>query len=114
MIGKYEMSQGALEARRAYYRKRVTTKPRPKEVHRRYSLNVWENKAKALYGKNYVPAAPGKDISEQAAKLRREYQRNYRKNNAEKIRQYQSDYRKNHPEKVKQYVRDYWERKANT
>lgn len=114
MIGKYELSQGALEARRAYYRSRKTSHPESKELHRKYSLHVWENKAKALHGKNYVPALPGEEISRQAAQIRRDYQRDYRKKNAESVRRYQRDYRKKHPEKMKQYVRDYWERKAAT
>ena len=38
-----------------------------------YNVERWENKAKKTYGKNYIPAKPGEEISEQALKMRRDY-----------------------------------------
>lgn len=62
-----------------------------------YNVERWENKAKKTYGKNYIPAKPGEEISEQALKMRRDYQKAYRKA---------------HPEMYKRATAAYWERKA--
>lgn len=74
------MSKAAVRAQRQYY-----------------NVIRWENKAKKVHGKNYEPPAPGEPISAQALAIRREYQRNYRKE---------------HPDTFKRAQCKYWERKA--
>lgn len=43
----------------------------------------------------------------------REYMREYRENNKEKLNEYQRDWRKANSEKVKQYNETYWTNKEN-
>ena len=64
-----------------------------------YNVTRWENKAKKKHGKNYEPAKDGDEISAQALAIRREYQRNYRKE---------------HPDTFKRAQRRYWEKKAKS
>lgn len=66
--------------------------------HEYYNVTRWENKAKKLYGKDYVPAKPGEKISEQALMLRRQAAR---------------DYHRTHPEVYKRAQCKYWEKKAS-
>lgn len=47
-----------------------------------------------------------------AAAYHREYMKQYRKENAEKLRQKQNEWRKNNPDKVREYRKRYWEKKA--
>lgn len=46
-----------------------------------------------------------------AAAYHREYMREYRANNAERIRARQREWRKNNPEKVREYQERYWAKK---
>lgn len=52
------------------------------------------------------------NLSEKAVEARREYQRQYRKRNSEKILARQRKWRKENPEKAREYISRYWERKA--
>lgn len=52
------------------------------------------------------------EMSKEAKRMRNEYYKKYRLANAEKIRQYGKEWRKNNPEKVKANTVRYWERKA--
>lgn len=47
-------------------------------------------------------------LKEAAAEARREYGREYRKRNKEKLDEYQRQWRKDHPDKVKEYAENYW------
>lgn len=60
-------------------------------------------KKKERYGMN------NKKLSEQALEARREYYRNYYRDNKDKILEYQKEWRKDNPDKVKQYMKNYWE-----
>ena len=51
-------------------------------------------------------------MTEEAARARREYKRNYNRANAEKINAYQRNWRKANPDKVKAYNQAYWSKKA--
>lgn len=51
-------------------------------------------------------------MSEQAQEVRRNYKRQYRIRNREKINSQQRMWRKRKPDKVKEYQVQYWERKA--
>lgn len=51
-------------------------------------------------------------LSDEAKKKRAEYQREYRKNNRDRINKYHAEWRKNNPDKVKEHIKSYWERKA--
>lgn len=46
-----------------------------------------------------------------AAAYHREYMKQYRKENAEKLRQKQNEWRKNNPDRVREYRKRYWEKK---
>lgn len=52
------------------------------------------------------------NMSNEAKKSRNEYYKKYRLANAEKLRQYNKEWRKNNPEKVKANTARYWEKKA--
>lgn len=52
-------------------------------------------------------------LTEQARKVRNEYQRDYYQNNKDKLLKMQREWRKNNPEKVKEYNKRYWENKNN-
>lgn len=51
-------------------------------------------------------------MTDAARQARREYQRQWRKNNRAAIREYQRNWRNANPDRVKQYQEDYWVRKA--
>jgi len=46
-------------------------------------------------------------------KVKREYYKQYRDANKDRINQYQREYRANNKDKVKQYNQNYWIKKAN-
>lgn len=50
--------------------------------------------------------------NEAAKKARAEYQREYKRKNAERINAYNREWRKKHPEKTKQYNENYWIKRA--
>lgn len=52
------------------------------------------------------------ELSAQAQEARREYKRQYRIRNREKVNLQQRMWRKKNPDKVKEYQAQYWERKA--
>lgn len=52
------------------------------------------------------------ELSAQAQETRREYKRQYRIRNREKVNLQQRMWRKKNPDKVKEYQAQYWERKA--
>ena len=52
-------------------------------------------------------------MTEEAKNERREYQRQWRKNNKAAIREYQRNWRNANPDRVKQYQDAYWERKSH-
>ena len=109
-----ELSAKGKKARSDYFRERYAKHP---ETVKRYQLNVWENKAKQKYGRDYIPARPGEALSDQARLLRREYNRKYRDEHRDEIRAYSRAYQKEHrqktsPEKQKEYICNYWERRA--
>ena len=52
------------------------------------------------------------DIQEQLKQTQREYNRQYRLNNKDKLNQYQREYRQKNKDKVKQYNKTYWLKKA--
>lgn len=58
-----------------------------------------------------------KEMSTAAAIARREYYREYRAKNHEKLkayaREYNKRYRQEHPDRYEQYRNNYWERRAN-
>lgn len=105
-----EMSEGAKEARREYYRERYKSAP---GKHKVYMCRVWEKKAAVFFGSLYVPPTREGVLSNQAAELRRRYYSEYRKTHDTKRTAYMREYRKSHREQVSQYNRDYWERKAD-
>jgi len=51
-------------------------------------------------------------MSEAAKSARYEYQKQWRRNNREKVNAYQRQWKKDNPDKVKQYNDSYWEKKA--
>lgn len=107
------MTEEAKEARRKYYRERYKT---DKAKHKIYVCHVWENKARKLYDKEYIPPVKEGVLSEQAAELRRQYYAEYRKKTGptQARRDYMKRYRAKNKEKITQYNKDYWERKAAT
>lgn len=50
--------------------------------------------------------------SQTAAKMRREYHRQWREKNREHLKQYRKDWRKNNPGKSAEYNQRCWEKKA--
>ena len=52
------------------------------------------------------------ELSVQAQEARRDYKRQYRARNREKINTQQREWRVNNPERVKEYQKRYWEKKA--
>ena len=52
-------------------------------------------------------------MTDEAKNSRREYQRQWRKNNKAAIREYQRNWRNANPDRVKQYQDAYWERKSH-
>ena len=52
-------------------------------------------------------------MTDEAKNARREYQRQWRKNNKAAIREYQRNWRNANPDRVKQYQEAYWERKSH-
>ncbi len=51
-------------------------------------------------------------MTNEAAKVKREYHQQYRKKNRERLNEYKRRWRAEHPEKTRQYNQSYWERKA--
>ena len=51
-------------------------------------------------------------MSPAAQAARREYLREYRSRNRERLREYKRNWNRAHPDAVKRYQREYWERKA--
>lgn len=51
-------------------------------------------------------------MNDAAKKARADYQREYKRKNAEKINAYNRAWRKANPEKVKEYNSNYWQKKA--
>lgn len=51
-------------------------------------------------------------LAAQAQEAQREYKKQYRNRNREKINRQQREWRAGHPEKVKQYQKRYWEKVA--
>ncbi len=51
-------------------------------------------------------------VTDDAAKMKREYHRQYQKKNKEKLNDYVRKWRSENPDKVRQYNQSYWERKA--
>lgn len=51
-------------------------------------------------------------MTEEAKRLRAEYQREYKRKNKAKINEYNRTWRKANPEKVKQYNINYWQKKT--
>ena len=105
------MTEAAKEARRKYYRGRYKT---DKEKHKIYVCHVWENKARKLYDKEYIPPVKEGVLSKQAAELRRQYYAAYRKKTGptQARREYMKRYREKNKDKISKYNQDYWERKA--
>lgn len=52
------------------------------------------------------------NIQELALQLQREYMKEYRKNNREKIREYRNQWARENPDKIKDYKTKCWEKKA--
>lgn len=52
-------------------------------------------------------------ITTRAQELRREYARQWRQKNRDKVKAYNEAWRKKHPEKAREYQARYWERRAN-
>ena len=52
------------------------------------------------------------ELTLQAQEARRDYKRQYRLNNREKINRQQRTWRANNPDRVKQYQKKYWEKTA--
>ena len=52
-------------------------------------------------------------MTDEAKNARREYQRQWRKDNRTAIREYQRNWRNANPDRVKQYQDAYWERKSH-
>lgn len=53
------------------------------------------------------------DNQEQIKQLKRDYYKQYRADNKDKINAYQRQYRADNKDKVKQYNKKYWLKKAN-
>lgn len=53
-----------------------------------------------------------KELTLQAQEARRNYQREYRRKNRDKINSQRKNWRADNRDKVQQYNREYWERKA--
>lgn len=51
-------------------------------------------------------------MNERAIQLRREYNRQYREANKERINKKQNEWRRKNKDKVKQYNHNYWTKKA--
>ena len=51
-------------------------------------------------------------MTDKAKAARREYQREYKRRNAERINAYNRAWRKANPEKARQYNQNYWTKKA--
>lgn len=51
-------------------------------------------------------------MTDAATEARRQYQKEYKRKNADKINEYQRKWRKANPEKVKAYEAKYWSKKA--
>ena len=51
-------------------------------------------------------------LSEEAQALKREYYREYRKKNRERLNAYLRKWRSENAEKLRQYEQQYWERKV--
>ena len=112
MIESYSVK--AKEIRAEYYRARYARDP---VKHKNYQMQSWENKAKAIYGDDYMPPEKEGELSAQARLIRRAYYRKYRDANRERINEYSKNYQRAHTseyrrEKQKEYNRNYWERKA--
>lgn len=54
-----------------------------------------------------------KTINEKVAEIKRDYYKQYRDANKDKLNQYQRDYRAKNKDKVKEYNKNYWLKKAN-
>lgn len=54
-----------------------------------------------------------KDL-ELANQLRKDYLRQYRLDNRDRLNEYQREYRQNHKDKVKQYNQTYWLKKSKS
>lgn len=52
-------------------------------------------------------------ITTRAQELRREYARQWRQKNRDKVKAYNEKWRKAHPEKAREYQRRYWEKQAD-
>ena len=52
------------------------------------------------------------ELTLQAQEARRDYKRQYRARNREKINRQQREWRANNPERVKEYQKRYWEKRA--
>lgn len=52
-------------------------------------------------------------MTEDAKQARREYQKKYKRQNAERINAYNRAWRKANPEKTRQYNERYWNKKAS-
>ena len=52
-------------------------------------------------------------ITTRAQELRREYARQWRQKNRDKVKAYNEAWRKKHPEKAREYQMRYWERQAD-
>lgn len=52
-------------------------------------------------------------LSEKALEKKREYNRNYKKLNKEKINAYQRKYAREYPEKILEFQMRYWEKKVS-
>ena len=104
------LSEGAREARKAYYRSRYKSAP---EKHKVYLYRMWEKKARALYGRDYKPPESEDVLSDQAAEVRRRYYSEYSKTHSTGSRKaYMKEYRRKNRDKLTRYQKDYWERKA--
>ena len=51
-------------------------------------------------------------MNEQAIEKRREYHREYRRKNRDRLNAYQSAWRRNNPDKVQTYLENHWTKKA--
>lgn len=51
-------------------------------------------------------------MTDKAIEIKREYARQYRAKNREKLNEYSRNWRKENPDKVKGYHEAYWEKKA--
>lgn len=56
----------------------------------------------------------GASLSPEAKELRKEYYKNWRKANREKVNEYQKKWRNSNKEKAAKNQANYWERKAET